>query len=61
MPTIDFTSDEIQQLITVLVDAPWKTANPLLVKIQQAHQGMLPASMPPKANSDKRNERRVPD
>jgi hypothetical protein len=33
MPTIELNDNECQQVLAILSDAPWRVANPLLMKI----------------------------
>ena len=56
MPTVEFSEQEVQSLMTILVKQPlpWEVTNPLLVKISRAMQPTTPAPQPAvTANSGK--------
>ena len=36
MPSVDLTLEEWRQINTILMDVPWRIANPLLFKIETA-------------------------
>jgi hypothetical protein len=52
MPIVDLSKQEWDQIIAVLVEVPWRIANPLLLKITPQLQAQQPPSaQPAKTNS----------
>ena len=49
MPAVDLTDNEWQMVIAIVATAPWRDANPLIMKIgQQLHAQQEAAKQPPK-------------
>lgn len=47
MPSVELTGQEWGQVMAILSTAPWRDANPLLMKIGQQLQGQTPNPNPP--------------
>ena len=48
MPSIELTDTEWGQVMSILADAPWKIANPLLMEIGEQLRSQRLAATPPK-------------
>ena len=48
MSSVELSDNEWGQVMSIIGDAPWKTANPLLMKIgQQLQAQVMPRNQPP--------------
>lgn len=51
MPSVELTEQEWQQLMALLAEAPWRVANPLLMRIgQQLNAQTTPKQPAPRAD-----------